>query len=355
MTQQRRSTLCIVNHNGTAHLARSLPAVAANIAAIDEILLLDNASTDASVETFHQLLPAGKVVRLECNRGPGAARNAGFREARNNRILFIDNDVQLTAGFVQALNDALDARPQAVAAAARVVYADRPHLIQYEGADSHFLGHMILRNENRPTDHCPDTTVTMSSLVTCAFVFDRGRWSHGEPFDEDFSFYCEDHDFGLRARVLGYELLAVPAAVARHGGGTPGLSLRPGGQYAPMRVVTMMTGRWQVILKNYSVRSLCVLGPLLLLYELVQLAGALKRGWGRQWGQAVVWMIPRIPATLGKRRAIQRLRRTPDRAILQGGRVPLRAELCRSALERRVMDALQRLFMSGWRVTARLI
>ena len=70
-------TLCIVNHNGAVHLRDSLPCVIELGRAVDEVLLLDNASTDGGQDFFLQSVPDGRVIQLTENRSPGAARSAG--------------------------------------------------------------------------------------------------------------------------------------------------------------------------------------------------------------------------------------------------------------------------------------
>ena len=104
----------------------------------------------------------------------------------------------------------------------------------------------------------------------------------------------------------------------------------------------IIRNRWLVILKNYSsLRTLVCLGPLLLFYDLAQLAVALER------------MAGRVAACLrldGEKRAcgsagaapIQKLRRVPDREILVGGPIPFRAELTTGAMGRLARRLLSR-------------
>jgi hypothetical protein len=65
-------------------------------------------------------------------------------------------------------------------------------------------------------------------------------------------------------RAMGAEILSVPKALCYHGDGTAGLSIRQVGSYSSMRVLCLIRNRWQLILKNYSLRALIVLSPLFL-------------------------------------------------------------------------------------------
>jgi hypothetical protein len=347
-------TLCIVNHNGAKHLVRTLLAVEAQRYMYSEILLLDNGSTDGSQDIFRRLISNGELVQLLDNRSPGTARNSGIERARNDLILFMDNDIELKDGAVEALCQALTVAPQAVAAAPRVLHADNPAMIQYEGADAHFLGHMVLRSEETPAQACPVRTARTNSLVSACFLFDRSRWPAGR-FDSHFEFYLEDHDFGLRARLAGSDLLAVGSAVTYHGGGTPGLSLRPGGRYAPGRVRTMIAGRWQVLIKNYAGWTLLVLSPCLAIYELAQLAGVLKKGWWREWVAACKWVWRHAGDLRQARHTVQAMRTIPDRELLKGGPIPFRPELSTSMFDRAAIAILNAIVSGYWRIARRTL
>jgi GT2 family glycosyltransferase len=329
-----RLTLCVVNFNGESYVDAALRSAFAQGPLVDEILLVDNASQDRSVERVESRFPEVGIVRLAGNRGPGAARNAGHRAARHDRILFMDNDVVLTPGCAALLAGGLDQMPGAVAAMPRVVFADRPETVQFEGADAHYLGLMVLKGANAPAHALPDCTRRMNSLVTACFLLDRRLWGEEDLFDESFFFNYEDHDFGMRSRVRGYEVVSVPSAVCLHGSGTPGLSLRTGREYSSQRVVCLIRNRWQILLKNYQLRSLLVLSPMLVLYEMAQLVEVVWMGWVLEWLTALRWMAGHAAEIRKKRRGVQRARRSPDREILCGGPLPFREELTRGRAER---------------------
>ena len=109
-------TLCIVNYNGERYLPRTLEAVRGSSLAFDEILLVDDASPDRSVALVRESWPEVTVLARATNGGPGAARNAGYAAARNDLILFIDNDVALTPGCAERLRTALLEREEAAVA-----------------------------------------------------------------------------------------------------------------------------------------------------------------------------------------------------------------------------------------------
>ena len=348
-------TLCMVNYNGERYLKQSLGSVFLTNCRFQEVLLIDNASKDRSLEIVGEQFPGVTVTELGRNLGPAVARNTGYNIASCDRILFVDNDVILGQNCSDQLTHILDENSGVAVAMPRILYADNQNIIQFDGADSHFLGLMALHNANRPIHETTDVPKLLGSVVTACFLVDRKRLGDEKPFDDDFFFSYEDHDFGLRTRSLGLEIMSVPSAVCYHLGGTEGLSWRPGRQYPSKRVFFLIRNRWQIIIKHYAMRTLVLLFPILLLYEVLQFAGAIKKGWLPQWGKGLIWVITHLPETLRKRRMIQKVRRTPDREILVGGPIPFTAELTDSRLERMVRATMDRFVALYWKGVKQLI
>jgi GT2 family glycosyltransferase len=349
------TTLCVINWNGERYLDRSLGAARHSQRRFDEILLIDNASDDRSLELVRRDFPEVTVLPLDRNRGPGAARNAGFAAARHDLVLFTDNDVMLAPDCADLLADALAAHPDALVAMPRVRYADRPDIIQYDGADCHFLGLMATRHADLPVRAAPDAVADTTSVVTACFLVDRARWRGGEPFDASYIFNYEDHDFGVRSRVMGYRLLAVPRATCLHAGGTPGLSFREGRARAPLRVYCLIRNRWRIVLQCYAGRTLVLLAPVLALYELFQFAGAVRKGWLATWLRAAGWMLAHPGTVWRRRREVQRGRRAHDRDILRSGPLPLTPGLAAGTAERMVRAGMDRFGNAYWRLVDGLL
>ena len=144
----------MINYNGASYLRASLPAALGQAERFEEILLVDHASTDGSLELVAREFPSVRVVRLEENRGACGARNAGIRAARTDLLLFLDNDVILLEGCVERLLEALVAHPDAVLAAPSVMYASAPEIVQYCGADNHYeLSHLQQCSRVSPGHH----------------------------------------------------------------------------------------------------------------------------------------------------------------------------------------------------------
>jgi GT2 family glycosyltransferase len=351
----RDVTLCIINYNGAQHLPRAFAALRAQAWDFTEVLVVDNASTDGGVDQVASLWPHARVIRLERNGGPGAARNAGFAAASSDIILFQDNDVQLEAVTAARLVDDLLAHPDTLAVAPRVLYADDPCRVQFDSADCHFLGLMATRNADSAVRDVDDAACDTTSLVTACFLIDRAQWRGSNPFDETLGFNLEDHDFAVRASLAGHRLRVEPRARVLHGSGTTGLSWRPGALPAEERQFYLTRNRWIVIAKCYHIRTLLVLAPALVLFELLQFSWLLLQRRPHIWWRAASSLWRRRKDLTNARRAVQQTRRTADAQVLRDTPLPTTRYVTTKRTAAGVVRVADALFRAYWRWTRRWV
>lgn len=347
-------SICVINFNGEECLLPTLAPLSRLTVDVAEVIVIDSASTDRSVDIVRDRHPDFRLIRLPDNQGPGRARNVGLRASTSDLVLFIDYDVVVAPDTPEHLVRALRSDHEATFAMPRVLCADDPDTVQYDGAGSHFVGLMKLENANRPVDGCAQNIRSIQSLITACFLIDRARWGSETLFDERLFIYLEDHDLGLRARIMGCRILSVPAP-CYHGRGTIGLSLRRVGDYADLRIDNLIRNRWVLLLKNYRARTLLVLAPFLFVFECFQLAGAIKKGWLSHWLSACASIIRDRNDIRRDRRAVQSSRETRDRDVLTGGAIPFSDELLRGPVEKLAGQLLDGGSQVYWLLARRLI
>ncbi len=103
-----KNTVCMVNYNGEQYLEESLGSVFLADCRFQEVVLIDNGSTDRSLEIVKKQFPRVNVIQLVSNLGPAVARNTGYNMASGKRILFLDNDVILGQNCFGQLTRILD-------------------------------------------------------------------------------------------------------------------------------------------------------------------------------------------------------------------------------------------------------
>ena len=143
-------TVVVVNYQGEEHLGPCLAGIAAQTRAIDELIVVDNASTDGSLALVRERAPHARIVELDANEGPCPARNAGLERARNPWVVLVDNDAVLTPDVLEKLERAALSDREAVLIQPRSVYADEPDRVHYDGGALHYAGLFSLRNFGVP-------------------------------------------------------------------------------------------------------------------------------------------------------------------------------------------------------------
>ena len=346
----RRISVGIVNHNGESYLPATLRAVARLGPAVDDVLLIDSGSTDQSGVLVREQFPHVRVIELGSNLGAGAARNRAIREAAHDRVLLIDNDVEPDPGSVPALDAALNGHSNAILAMAAVLYAQAPDTVQYVGAAPHFLGTPTLLHADTPAAQLKEGVRVVGTAITCCVMVDRARFGDRRWFDERLFFYLEDHEFGLRASLQGYDCLIVPQARCLHRAGTIGVSIRQTGRFTPVRVRYTIRNRWLTILMLYQPGTLLRFAPALAAFEVAQLLGAVRRGWIGHWLWAAGSTARMLPHVLHMRRAMAGSRRRRDLEILTAGPFPFNSRWHPSALERAARRSLDLVARLNWRL-----
>ena len=347
-------TWCVINHNGAEHLRIAFQALKEQNWEFAETLLVDNGSVDDSLRVASQF-PGLKVIQLQENHGPGAARNVGFAAAKHDLILFQDNDIRLGRDTTRRLVDLFLSQPSSLAVAPRVLYAHDPEIIQFDSADCHFLGLMATCNADLPASQGDSRQRETSSLVTACFLLNRKRWGDKSLFDESLGFNLEDHDFAVRAKLAGHSLWIEPNATVQHGLGTTALSYRTDQVPSAQRLYYLTRNRWIIIRKCFSTRTLMFLSPAFLLFEFMQLIWLTTQGHFATWWGAVRSFAKKWKSLGPARQQIQHERRVGDKAVLQDTPLPLTQWVRDQPLPRYVVPIADVVLRGYWHLVRRLI
>ena len=346
----------VINFNGGRKLLSCVDALAAQTVKLCEIIVVDNGSTDDSLSTVESRHPDVHLLRLGENRGLPAARNAGLAAARSRYVVLIDNDIYLRPDCTESLLRAQQAE-QATVTCPRIVLLPDGKLIQTDGAENHFLGVMSLRHAATPVDTAREERVEVNSAIGACYLLDRQTVLDAGGFDALYFFYLEDLEFCLRLRGMGHRFVFESRAIVLHdrGTGTPGLSFRGTGDYPLRRAYLTMRNRLLTVFIHYRWRTLLVLSPALLLYELASFAYCLRRGWSAEWVRAWNWLWRHRGDIAERRRRMQRSRKLTDVDILSSGCIPFSAGLLQSRLQRALAGGLSTLLNGYWRLAKILL
>ena len=318
-------SVIVVNWNGREHLETCFSSLLAQTLHGTESLMVDNGSTDGSVDFMRARFgDAVRVVTLPSNAGYGAGLNAGIRAARGHYLFALNNDTEVERSCVAGLYAAAERNPDAGSFAPKILSFDERRRLDNVGhllyADGLSRGRGRLEDDHGQYDR--DEEILLFS--GCAVLLRREMLTDIGLFDEDLFAYCEDTDLGLRAQLAGWRCRAVPTAVVYH------KYSASSAHYSPMKAFLVERNRAWVAVKCLPV-PLLLLSPLFTALRLgAQAVGALThRGAAGRFAtdhsagalvvvflRAVLAAIRGLPQAWQKRRVIQRHRRISSRQAL---------------------------------------
>jgi GT2 family glycosyltransferase len=313
----------VVNYQGEAYLEACLRSIQALDDPVDEIVVVDNDSTDGSLNILNTHFRSVELLRMKDNVGPATARNVGLRAAKHRFVLLLDNDVILAPDTLTKLRAALDARPDLAMVQPRAVYKSDPTRVHYDGGGLHYAGLITLRNSGVALAEAAGRgIVDVDVVISLALLADKKALVDVGGFDEEMFILFEDLDLCYRLRSAGHGIALVEDAVVQHDSGTAGISFR-GGEYPERRVFLHSRNRWIYLAKNYRLWTLILASPALCLYELAWLGFAVKQGHIGAWLRGKRAFFGHARRLWQKRRKVNRMRTVGDRRLLIGGPLTL--------------------------------
>jgi GT2 family glycosyltransferase len=286
-----------------------LPTLAAQSYRDFTTLVVDNGSEDGTVGYLKAEWPDFGVLALPSNVGFATAVNRGVSATEGEYVALLNNDVELEPDWLGELVAALDEHRDAASATPKLLrYHDR-ELLDGAGDDLSWSGVCTRRGYRRPDAGQYDVPEEVFSACGGAALYRRSALERIGPFDEDFFAYLEDVDWGFRARLAGYGCRYVPSSRAYHMGGATTDRVDGLGVYLRRR------NQIALVLKNYPPRSLVRHLPDLLLEQVLGFVLSIRQGTLRPQLRAWRDALRQLPATLRKRRQIQRTRVIDDRQL----------------------------------------
>ena len=211
-------TIIVLNYNGLTHLEDCF----SSLTQLDyptkclELMMVDNASSDDSVNYIKTHYPDVRIVRTRENLGFAAGNNVGAREATSPYIVFLNNDTRVDPQFVFELINVVQGDAQVICVSAKMLNWEGSEF-DFAGAAAHFAGFGYQLGLTEPFS-AHQFTESSPCLFACggAMLIDRQIFLDSGGFDEDYFAYFEDVDLGWRLWLLGYKVMFAPAAIAYH-------------------------------------------------------------------------------------------------------------------------------------------
>jgi len=211
-------SVIILNYDGRQWLPVCLDALAAQRDAPEfETILVDNGSSDGSVDFVRTTYPHVRVIETGTNLGFAAGNNAGVSDAHSAWLAFLNNDTQAEPTWLAQLAREAEAHPECALITSRLVYMDDPSI-----ADSAGDGYLRAGGAFKHGHGAPVSAFASSHEVfgACggAFMIRRDAFEALGGFDPRFFMLYEDVDLSYRARLRGMRVWYAASAIVRHAG-----------------------------------------------------------------------------------------------------------------------------------------
>jgi GT2 family glycosyltransferase len=317
-------SVVILNWNGIKVLEQCLSSLKGQTYVPLEIIVVDNASTDGSVDVVREEFPNVRLIVNERNLGFGGGNNIGIRAATGRYIMMLNNDTRLDPRCIEELKRAIEKGDRFGACASKILLEYEDDLIDAAGIvvcpDGLSIGRGRLEKGDRYNE---ETEVFFAS--DCACLYRREMLEDIGFYDEDFFAYADETDMGWRAHLAGWRCIYNPKAVVYH------FHSASSGTYSSFKAFLVERNRIWVAVKSFPL-SLLLFGQWYTFWRyLLQAYGAFtgKGAAGRFTSDFSKMELVRVlvkvylslweqfPLMLKKRREIQGKKRISNREVYQ--------------------------------------
>ncbi len=309
-------SIVIVAHNAGEYLEDCLGSIFRQSYTDLEVIWVDSASTDGSVQRIRDRYPQVQVLALAANAGYRRGINTGAREARGEYLVVCNQDTMLHPQWLAQMVASVESDPAVGIVAPKILLFDRPDLINEAGNTLHYSGLYGSRGLGAPASQF-DKPEPIAAMSGCCFLVRRDLWQRLGGFSEDFDRFdtgwhasYEDVDLAWRAQLAGHMVVYCPRALMYH-------KYTPKG-WVGARFCSYEWGRYLTLLRNYERRTLILLAPVLAaleagawLYAGLQGPRAL-----RAKARTMGWLLANSGEVREMRRRVQAMRTVGDRAIV---------------------------------------
>lgn len=210
----------ILNWNGSKLTCQCLASIEKLTYENFSTMVIDNASSDDSIEKIHTNYPSVDVLVLDRNYGFGPAYNLAFKHLENSKsefVLILNNDTIVESDLLDELISGVSLHGSGHFFCPIIHYLDSPDKIWYAGGKVDLpvgqLAHAGLRQKNK--GQYSDISIT-GFATGCCILTSLESLKKLDGFDEDFNMYAEDVDLCLRAQAMGIYSIFVPKAKIFH-------------------------------------------------------------------------------------------------------------------------------------------
>lgn len=282
MNSKTNVTVVIPNYNGMKWMEICLQSLDRQKFKGFKVMIVDNGSTDGSIEMVEQKFPHMEVRRLDKNYGFSYAVNYGIKEADTEYVLLLNNDTEVDENFVGELYKSIRKSKKIFSCSSKMLgYYDRS-LIDDAGDLYTVFGWAVQRGVGTSATGYNKSVEVFSSCAGAA-IYRKDAFEKVGYFDLLHFAYLEDVDLGYRARIHGYKNVYCPKAIVYHiGSATSG-----GTVYSDFKVKLSSRNNVYLNYKNMPILQLIINMPALAVGTIIKYMYFRKFGYAKPYVEGI--------------------------------------------------------------------
>lgn len=301
----------IVNFNGKKYLDNCVSSLLKTDYPNFSITVVDNNSTDGSIEIIQEKYKQVKVIRNDVNLGFGAANEIAITNTDAQLIALLNNDTVVDPNWLTHLVKVIISDESIGAVSSKLLLMDNENVINNAGGGMTFTGFgydigLYIPDDKRYSHHYE---ILFPSGAACLIKRDVFLKIGG--FDKAFFMYHEDVDLGWRIWLYGYRVIFVPESIVYHAFG--GTSTRVGG--SDFKFQYGMKHAMRSIIKNYEIKNLF---KALFYFFILGIGRQIVTG-KKAFTESLKWNVKMLPDTLRQRRILFKNKRIKDIELIRRG------------------------------------
>lgn len=249
--------VAILNWNGEKFLRQFLPGVVQYSISDADIYVIDNASTDASLQILENDFKEVTVIRLDKNYGFAGGYNKGLASIPNPVLVLLNSDLEVTSGWIPPVVSYMNSVEGMVACQPKILDYHRKEWFEYAGAAGGYIdkdayafcaGRIFYEFEKDENQFIQNEEVFWASGASLFIT--KKAWDEVGGLDEDFFAHMEEIDLCWRLKNRGYRIGACRESIVYHyGGGTLD-------RQSPFKTYLNFRNNLYMIVKNYRTTNL---------------------------------------------------------------------------------------------------
>lgn len=315
-------SIVIVNYNGARIIEECLHSLYKQTLSQIEIIVVDNNSSDNSIEILNKHADKIKLIKSSNNNGFAKGNNIGILEASGEFIALLNNDAIANSDWLEKMLEAINTRRDLGSCGCKIISYYERETMDSAGLLISVEGLSRGRGRGKAIDEYNQYEEILIPSG-CAAMFRKSALDEVGLFDEDFFCYCEDTDLGLRLQLYGWKSVYVPDAIVYH------KYSQTSGKYSLFKALLVERNHYWFLIKNYPT-ILIILNPIFTLrrfiYQFVSILS--KKGATSEFASSIpkIELIKtllnahfqfwaKLPYMLKKRAKIQREKKITTKAF----------------------------------------